>query len=252
MVPRPSARPFFGTSRRGPRLSALALIGVLGCGRGMDAGGAAPPNDLTCQADAGIHSGQATYYTFANGDGACMFGPSPNDLMIGAMNATDYAGSSACGACVRLQGPKAEITIRIVDLCPECPAGNIDLSPDAFGRIADLSAGRVPITWQYVSCAVFGPIRYHFKDGSSQWWTAVQIRNHANRIAKVEYLSGGTYRPIARTDYNYFVVDSGLGPGPYAFRATDVYGHVVEDDAVPLVVNGDSAGSGQFAVCAGP
>ena len=67
--------------------------------------------------------------------------------MIGAMNHTDYADSAACGACVELTGPNATITIRIVDRCPECPAGDIDLSPEAFAAIAELSQGRVPITW---------------------------------------------------------------------------------------------------------
>ncbi len=69
------------------------------------------------------HSGQATYYDFADGSGACSFEPSPNDLMVAAMNAPDYAGAAACGSCARVFGPNGEITVRIVDLCPECPRG---------------------------------------------------------------------------------------------------------------------------------
>ena len=34
-------------------------------------------------------------------------------------------------------------------------------------------------TWQVVSPALNGPIAYHFKDGSNQWWTAVQVRNQS-------------------------------------------------------------------------
>ena len=222
--------------------AALAALVAAGCGGG---GGA-----LTCAADDWVHTGEATYYTFADGTGNCGFDASPDDLMIGAMNHTDYAGSAVCGACVQLIGPNATITIRIVDQCPECPAGNIDLSPQAFERIAELAAGRVPITWQYVSCALSGPIRYHFKEGSNQWWTAVQIRNHANRVATVEYLDeGGAWHDVPRVDYNFFVAESGMGPGPYSLRVTDVYGNALEDTGIPHVEGGDSPGAGQFPAC---
>ena len=66
-----------------------------------------------------IHKGIATYYN-ATGDGACMFGPSPQDLMVSAMNAAEYDNAAACGAYVHVIGPKGEVTVRIVDLCPEC------------------------------------------------------------------------------------------------------------------------------------
>ena len=71
-----------------------------------------------------IHTGEATFYTFASGGGACMFDPTPNDLMVGAMNATDYENSQVCGECVSLKGPNGTILIRIVDLCPGCKQGD--------------------------------------------------------------------------------------------------------------------------------
>src|SRR5262249_51673910 len=155
--------------------------------------------------------------------GNCGFDPSPDDLLVGAMNQTDYAGSAACGACATLQGPSGTVTIRIVDRCPEGPAGNIDLSPQAFQRIPGLARGRVPIQWHYVECPVTGPIRYHFKDGSNPYWTAVQLRNHAHAIARFEYQTqDGSFKAVDRLDYNYFVEPVGMGDGPYHFRVTDV------------------------------
>ena len=226
-------------TREFPCVAALAAVVAAGCG-----GGGGP---LTCAADDRVHAGEATYYTFADGTGNCGFDASPDDLMIGAMNHADYAGSAVCGACVALTGPNATITIRIVDQCPE---GNIDLSPEAFEQIAELVAGRVPISWQYVSCDVGGPIRYHWKEGSNQWWTAVQLRNHANRVAAVEYLDeAGAWREVPRVDYNFFVADWGMGPGPYSLRVTDVYGHVLEDTGIAHVEGGDVAGAGQFPAC---
>ncbi|MBX2991559.1 MAG: hypothetical protein KF749_10390 [Bacteroidetes bacterium] len=197
-----------------------------------------------------VRTGEATYYTWANGGGNCMFDPTPNDLMVAAMNAADYAGSAVCGSSVTITGPSGQVTVRIVDQCGDCPPGNIDLSPAAFSRIADISLGRVPITWRYVPTAVLGNIIYHFKDGSNQWWTAVQIRNHRYPIARVEYKTqGGTFKSVNRTDYNYFVESSGMGPGPFTFRVTDIYGHVLVDSAIVHRENQDVPGSGQFPPC---
>lgn len=194
-----------------------------------------------------IHQGIATYYN-ATGAGACSFDPSPNDLMVAAMDADEYDNAAVCGAYLRVVGPKGTITIRIVDLCPECKAGHLDLSQEAFAAIADLPKGIVPITWQLISPDLDGPIAYHFKDGSNQWWTAVQIRNHRNPIAKFEYRDGGgQWVAVPRTSYNYFVqTDPGMGTGPYTFRVTDIYGNMLVDSGIPLIVNGTVNGTAQF------
>jgi expansin (peptidoglycan-binding protein) len=194
-----------------------------------------------------VHEGIATYY-YATGAGACGFDPSPEDLMVAAMNAEEYDHAAYCGAYVHVVGPKGEVTVRIVDLCPGCDAGHLDLSQEAFARIANLSQGRVAITWQVVSPELAGPIAYHFKDGSNQWWTAVQIRNHRNPIARLEYLrAGGDWAEVPRTSYNYFVqTEPGMGPGPYSFRVTDAYGNVLTDSGIPHVEDGTVEGAGQF------
>ena len=198
-----------------------------------------------------VHQGIATYYD-ADGDGACTFGPSPNDLLVAAMNADEYNNSAYCGAYLHVIGPKGAVNLRVVDLCPECKAGHLDLSPQAFEQIGDLVQGIIPITWQLISPDISGPIAYHFKDRSNQWWTAVQIRNHRNPIAKLEYLNeNGEWVNVPRTDYNYFVqTKPGMGLGPYTFRVTDWYGNQLVDSGIPLLVDGTVQGAAQFP--AGP
>ena len=149
---------------------------------GDDAAADEGPVGTPC-GDAEMRTGEATYYDFADGSGNCSFPATPDDLMVGAMNHVDYAGSAVCGSCAEVTGPDGAVTVRIVDQCPECPQGDIDLSPEAFVKIVALEKGRVPITWRYVPCATSGPLVYHFKDGSNPWWTAVQIRNHTLAIA---------------------------------------------------------------------
>jgi expansin len=193
-----------------------------------------------------VHIGIATYYD-ATGDGACLFGPSPGDLMVAAMSAVEYDDAAWCGAYVHVTGPEGEVTVRIVDLCPECGAGHLDLSVEAFAEIAPLPLGIVPITWQVVSPELAGPIAYHFKDGSNQWWTAVQVRNHRNPVVALEYWNGSIWVNVPRTSYNYFVqTNPGMGPGPYSFRVTDLYGHVLTDSGIPHIENDTIEGDGQF------
>jgi expansin (peptidoglycan-binding protein) len=194
-----------------------------------------------------LHTGIATYYD-ATGDGACMFGPSPNDLMVTALNAEEYNTAAYCGAFVEVYGPSGTVTVRIVDLCPECLAGHLDLSREAFAKIANPVLGRVSITWRIVSPNLAGPIAYHFKDGSNQWWTAVQIRNHRNPVAKFEYrTSGGQWVTVPRVSYNYFVqTNPGMGAGPYTFRVTDMYSNTLTDSGIPFMESGTINGAGQF------
>jgi len=194
-----------------------------------------------------IHEGIATYYN-ATGAGACSFDPSPGDLKVAAMNTEEYNNAAVCGAYVKVIGPQGTVTVRIVDLCPGCNTGYLDLSREAFGQIAELAQGRVDITWQVVSPPLTNPIAYHFKDGSNQWWTAVQVRYHRNPIAKLEYLtSDSQWINVTRTSYNYFVQTSpGMGPGPYTFRVTDSYGNELIDTGIPHIENGTVRGASQF------
>jgi expansin (peptidoglycan-binding protein) len=226
------------------RWASLVLV-IAACGGGDDdaavVGG-------SCDAARPEASGDGTYYA-ATGAGNCSFDASPDDLMVAALNAPDYDDAAWCGACVEVTGPSGTVTVRIVDQCPECQSGDLDLSREAFERIAPLSAGRVAITWHEVACDVAGPIEYRFKDGSSQYWTAIQIRNHRYPIATLEAQIDDAWQDIPRVDYNYFVDDDGLGPGPYTLRVTDTRGHIVEDTGIAVGDAVTRTGAAQLPVC---
>ena len=205
-----------------------------GAGGGGGGGGAGP---ITAP-----ESGVATYYD-ATGAGACSFDPTPNDLDVAAIDMPEWNGSAPCGECAAVTGPNGSITVRIVDLCPGCEQGHLDLSMEAFAKIADVSAGRVPIKWQVVPCAVAGAVAYRYKEGSSQYWTAIQVRNHRLPIQSLEVQLGGTWQPVARSDYNYFVDAAGVGTtGAFAVRITASDGQQLVDMLPPvqsaLVVSG--------------
>lgn len=238
-------------------LSVVALALVAGCGENEDGAAGAGANDYAgagvgtpCD-DAQVRTGEGTYYDFADGSGNCGFPATPDDLMVAAVNHVDYAGSAACGTCVRVTGPDGTVDVRIVDQCPECPEGDLDLSPEAFSVVAPLEAGRVSISWEAIACPVSGPIVYHFKDGSNPWWTAIQVRNHTHPIATLEYESDGNWLNVPRLDYNYFVEDAGMGEGPLTLRVTDVLGNSLEDSGIPLLDDAEAPGQGQIDACGG-
>ncbi|HEY5934469.1 MAG TPA: expansin EXLX1 family cellulose-binding protein [Kofleriaceae bacterium] len=229
------------------RLQLLVLGVVTACGACDDEPATPQPEPDTCLAEPAPGAGEATYYD-ANGSGNCSFDPS-SDLMVAAINGVDYDNAKWCGACLAVTGPDGEVTVRVVDQCPGCAKGDLDLSREAFAKIAPLSAGRVDITWRSVACPVEGPVAYQFKDGSNAFWTAIQIRNHRYPIAKVEVRDdAGAFQSIGRLSYNYFVDASGLGEGPYLVRVTDTRGHVLED----MIALGDNElrqGVAQFPAC---
>lgn len=189
--------------------------------------------------------GIATFYD-ADGSGNCSFDASPNDLDVVALAMPDYAGSAACGGCLRVKGPKGEVTVRVVDSCPPCQKSQIDLSAEAFAKIANPDDGRVSITLQSVSCPVGGNVAYHFKEGSSSSWTAIQVRNHRLPITKLEVKKSGSYTALTREDYNYFVASSGVGSGSITVRVTASDGQTIEDTLPGVEAGQTVTGSAQF------
>ena len=194
-----------------------------------------------------IHEGIATYYN-ATGEGNCGFPASPENLMVAAMNEVDYNNAALCGAYVRVDGRHGSVVVRIVDRCPECQPGHVDMSPQAFALIDDIPLGRVPITWQIVSPSLDGPIYYYFKPESNPWWAGIQIRNHRNPITKLEYShNGGPFVEVPRMMYNFFEAQGTWGgDGLLAFRVTDVLGNVIQDSNLTLSPGSSTPGSSQF------
>jgi expansin (peptidoglycan-binding protein) len=215
---------------------AAALLACGGCSDDPSGGGVPLGEE---------QQGIATFYD-ATGAGNCSFEPN-GDLMVAAMNTPQYAGSAACGQCVDIKGPKGNVRVRIVDRCPECESGHLDLSREAFTKIAEMKDGRVNISWTPVSCDVAGNLEYHFKDGSNPWWTAIQVRNHRLPITKLEWKRGtGGWNNVPRQEHNYFVNDSGMGDGPFQVRVTASDGQQLED-TLQRVLNDDIAeGVSQF------
>ncbi|WP_137990771.1 expansin EXLX1 family cellulose-binding protein [Streptomyces vilmorinianum] len=183
------------------------------------------------------YQGVATVYEAGNGDGSCLFGPS-DSMMIAAMNTTDYESSRACGAYVLVRAANGNsVTVRITNECPlPCAPGQLDLSEQAFAKLVDPKLGRIPITWSLLSPRTSDTISIRYKVGSSPYWCGIQAIGHRNPLARLEVRGSNGWRPLPRTDYNYFLSADGSGCGG-AIRITDIYGERLTVDGIALRPN---------------
>lgn len=198
------------------------------------------PSEDTSKVDAGeysinnVHTGEGTFYSYSGG-GAASLGGFEEQYYTAAMNNEDYMNGLA-GAYIEITDKDGDkINVLINDRLPEGKKGDIDLSKEAFLKIEPEATGRMNITWKIIPLPTKDPVQYVFKTGSSQYWAAVQVRNHKYPIAKFEYLdTNGNYVELPREEYNYFTAASGLGSGPYTFRVTDIYGHQIVDTGITM------------------
>jgi expansin (peptidoglycan-binding protein) len=207
-----------------------------------------PPTDVVTTEKFGeLHTGDGTFYTFADGSGACLYDKT-TDVHIAALNESDWANSAWCGACADVTGPSgAKVRVQIVDECPDCAPGQLDFHPDAFAVLAPKEQGRVAITWNFVACDAQGPVKYKFKDGSNPFWTAVQVRNSRFPIAKLESSKdGAAWSEAGRQGYNYFLNGGGFGSGGTQVRITGVTGATLVDLLPEVQAELEVSGQAQF------
>ena len=137
-------------------------------------------------------TGDATYYPANEASGSCSYGRL-TEVAIAALNQHDYDSGHLCGAHVEVTGPRGTVVVQIMDRCPECAPGDIDLNRAVYDRVADPLAGRVPVSWRVVSPDIATTLAFRYKEGSSQHWCAIQVRNHRNPVSTLEIRDGTTW-----------------------------------------------------------
>lgn len=175
------------------------------------------------------HAGDGTYYGRTN-QGHCSLTPRPAQYagMTGvAVSTATYAGSSLCGACIRLTGsgrgsganPITGTRLAyVMDECPSCGGrGDVDLAAPGDGRWA--------VSWNIVPCPTPGRRAGFLLQGSNRYYVKVQVRNTAAPAASVT-VNGVR---AARVVDNFWVARSAGG-----FR-------------LPLRVAGVTAAGGRFS-----
>ena len=205
-----------------------------------------PTMNLTTGCDAGWFEGEGTHYGGVAGSagGHCGIAVDSGDVYHAAMNHIQYDSSNACGTCVRILGPKGEVTLKIVDECPECKFGDIDVTTAVFPQLADMKDGRIKIRWQYVPCPLANDVTLMFAPGSGPYYFKAQLAGANYPVTCLEYRRGdGSFDTIHREVYNYYVRQGGIDEdkqkaGPYIFRFTASTGQVLYTDSVRFSTTG--------------
>jgi expansin (peptidoglycan-binding protein) len=212
----------------GSTLLAAVLGTVLLLQNGGSAGAAPPASSPK--------KGVATYFFLEGTLGNCSYPRPPADDLYVALGPDQYAGAASCGTYLDVTGPKGKVRVKVIDSCPECPTGHLDLSLTAFKRIANPVAGKVRITYRTVPGATTpGPISLRVQETSSRYWLSLLVDNHAHQLASVKIATRSTgFRTAHREQWNYWTIPSGLGNGPFRVKITDIYGRTVTVPHVKL------------------
>ncbi|KZS39586.1 hypothetical protein AWE51_08005 [Aquimarina aggregata] len=205
----------------------------------------------TAQCNDDVKSGEATFYGGVAGSsgGNCSLPVAADDVKHCALNNADYDNSNGCGACLEVTGSRGKTIVKVVDRCPECKPGDVDLTQEAFSEVANPIDGRVPITWKFVPCPLMAneTIKVNFKSGSSKYWTAIQFRDHKYAVSKMEYLKDNVWINVERKLFNFFIEPKGI-TSPMKLRITSVVGEQLIFDAVEINTNSDFDTAQQFSV----
>jgi expansin len=192
-----------------------------------------------------IRHGIATLYD-TDGTGDCLLDPRKKPL-VAAMNSVDFEDSRACGSFLKVTSPSGRsVIVQVTDQCPDCAEGALDLSAEAFAVLESPAMGRISVRWTLLSPAISGPISLRYKSGSGPSWCAVQVSNHRNPVATVEFRVDGTWTEIPRRNYNYFVSESGAGCGGLV-RITDIYDQTITVQGLELAPGTVQEGPKQFS-----
>ncbi|EGZ14552.1 hypothetical protein PHYSODRAFT_507213 [Phytophthora sojae] len=170
-----------------------------------------------------------------------------------ALNAEQWEETMNCGRCAQVTctdascaGQASEI-VYIMDQCPGCAYGDLDLSPDVFESITGQSYTKLSIEWQFVDCPISNNVQYCLKTGSSEFWVAVQP---ANFVSGVQSLSiNGQETSVIDSAY-YFLID-GSGESvadlsSVSISLTGVNGEVLEE-TLSLSADECTNGNSQFS-----
>ncbi|KAJ7486996.1 RlpA-like double-psi beta-barrel-protein domain-containing protein-containing protein, partial [Mycena latifolia] len=85
----------------------------------------------------------------AGGLGACGNPIQDTDLAV-ALSPDTFNAGAECGRSINVQFNGASLTATVVDLCPGCGPGGLDLTAGAFAQIADPAVGRIEVQWDFV------------------------------------------------------------------------------------------------------
>ncbi|EGZ29132.1 hypothetical protein PHYSODRAFT_437144, partial [Phytophthora sojae] len=207
-------------------------------------------------ANAEYFTGDGTAYTLAdttNGNCNMMSSLGFATTDYAALNNDQWSGLQNCGRCAevscdddRCADKTKSVVVQILDRCPECKHGDLDLSPSVFKTLTGSDPSRYTIKWKFVDCPVTGNVNYCLKGGSNNFWTAIQPTNVATGIKSLQI--NGKATKMLDGAYYYLLDGSGKAStdlSKVTVSMTDING-VAMKDTVNLSAGSCTKGTKQF------
>ncbi|GJC80164.1 expansin-YoaJ [Colletotrichum liriopes] len=199
----------------------------------------------------GSKQGKSTFYGGNTSGGMCSFSTYtiPSGLYGTAFSGQAWDSAAHCGACVKVTGPNGNsLTAMIVDQCPECDEGHLDLFQNAFANLGSLSDGIIQTSYEFVECGITSPIKLHNKSGTSSHWFSMQVLNHNEPVSTLEVSTdgGSTWQKTTRQPYNFFENPSGFGTDSVDVRVTSESGKTVTVKSVGVASDSEHEAASNF------
>ncbi|KAH6893383.1 RlpA-like double-psi beta-barrel-protein domain-containing protein-containing protein [Thelonectria olida] len=178
-----------------------------------------------------VVTGTSTFYGGNLNGGNCGFSTYtlPSGIYGTAFSGSNWNAAANCGSCIQVTGPTGKtIKAMIVDQCPECDKGHLDLFQNAFTAVGGTD-GLVKTSFKWVTCDITSPLILRNKEGTSQWWFSMQVINHNEPIKSLQVSTDGgkTWKATTRRDYNFFENSSGFGTSTVDVKVTSSTGKTI-------------------------
>uniref|UniRef100_K3X0R0 Expansin-like EG45 domain-containing protein n=1 Tax=Globisporangium ultimum (strain ATCC 200006 / CBS 805.95 / DAOM BR144) TaxID=431595 RepID=K3X0R0_GLOUD len=171
-------------------------------------------NGVAALDDSEYFEGDGTTYTLSQMSGGnynLMSAISNAGVNYAALNSEQWDNLAHCGRCAQVSCIDSRCSdqtiseiVQIVDRCPECKHGALDLSPSVFKTITGSDPSRFKIKWKFVDCPVQGNVKYCLKDGSNSFWTAIQPTNF---VSGVKSLTVNGHETTMTDSVYYYLLD---------------------------------------------
>lgn len=160
-----------------------------------------------------------------------------------AMNSAQYDNSLACGTCVKIYFNNLALMALVLDKCPECKQGDLDMFLETWQTIIQADPARKHIVWEFLPCPswiVSGNVNLRI-DEINVYHLAVQPENFKCKIKEMHILQDGNWLKGERDDTTriglYFTFkDRQLKP-PFRFKLTNLYDEELESDNLQELTN---------------
>ncbi|ETO73090.1 hypothetical protein F442_10790 [Phytophthora nicotianae P10297] len=175
-----------------------------------------------------------------------------------ALNNEQWSGLQNCGRCAevscadkRCADQTKSVVVQILDRCPECKHGDLDLSPSVFKTLTGSHPSRYTIKWKFVDCPMAGNVNYCLKGGSNNYWTAIQPTNVATGVTSLKI--NGKATKMLDGAYYYLLDGSGTAVADLSsvtVSLTDINGASMTDK-LSLNAGSCTKGASQFPSSSG-